>query len=230
MYMTKYKVVLFDADDTLFDFKKSETHAFMTTLTEYEDNYDENIHLKAYHRINTLIWKEFEMGEITQKDLKVERFRRLRDALGLTFSPDEFAEKYMHHLSQASFVYPEAEALMEKLQGKYKMAIITNGLTQVQKRRIRNAPFARYFQEVIISEEIGISKPNPEIFIHTLEKLDHKDTESVLMIGDSLTSDIKGGEKSGIDTCWYNPEGKENHTSINPTFEIRTLLDLLDIL
>ena len=228
--MMKYKVVLFDADDTLFDFKRSETHAFMKTMTEYEDVYDESIHLKAYHEINKRIWKEFEMGEITQKDLKVERFRRLKDVLGLTFLPEEFAQRYMHHLSYASFVYPEAEELMKKLQGKYKMAIITNGLTQVQTRRIRNAPLARYFQDVIISEEIGVSKPNPEIFVHTLEKLGHGETGNVLMIGDSLTSDIKGGEDFGMDTCWFNPEGKENKTAIKPTFEIRSLMDILDIL
>lgn len=226
----KYEVVLFDADDTLFDFKKSETHAFMKTMTEYDDFYDEGIHLKAYHEINTRIWKEFEMGEITQRELKVERFRRLKEALGLAFAPEEFADQYMHHLSHASFVYPEAEDLMKKLQGKYKMAIITNGLTQVQTRRIRNAPLARYFQDIVISEEIGISKPDPQIFAHTLAKLGHEEAGNVLMIGDSLTSDIKGGENYGMDTCWFNPEGKENHSSITPTFEIRKLMDLLDIL
>lgn len=228
--MMKYKVVLFDADDTLFDFKKSETHAFMKTMKELEDVYEDRVHLKAYHEINTRIWKEFELGEITQKDLKVERFRRLKEVLGLSFAPEEFAEKYMHHLSYASFVYPEAETLMEKLEGKYKMAIITNGLTQVQTRRIRNAPLARYFQQVIISEEIGISKPDQKIFVHTLAKLGHEEVKDVLMIGDSLTSDIKGGEDFGVDTCWFNPEGKENHTSISPTFEIRKLMDILNIL
>jgi putative hydrolase of the HAD superfamily len=136
----------------------------------------------------------------------------------------------MHHLSYASFVFPEAEKLMEKLQGKYKMAIITNGLTQVQTRRIRNAPLADYFQEVVISEEIGISKPSPQIFQYTLDKLGHTDARNVLMIGDSLTSDIKGGEDYGMDTCWFNPGGKENHTSVNPTYEVRRLMDILDIL
>jgi len=228
--MMKYKVVLFDADDTLFDFKKSETHAFMKTMTEYEEVYDESIHLKAYHDINTRIWKEFEMGEITQKELKVERFRRLREALGMSFHPEEFAKRYMHHLSYASFVYPDAERLMEELKGKFKMAIITNGLTQVQTRRIRNAPLAKYFQDVIISEEIGVSKPSPQIFVHALEKLGHADAGNVLMIGDSLTSDIKGGEDFGMDTCWFNPEGKENRTAVNPTYEVRTLMDILDIL
>ena len=226
----KYKVILFDADDTLFDFKKSERHAFKDTMVDFGFEYDEKIHLNCYHEINETIWKEFERGEITQQKLKVERFLRLKDKLQAEFDAEEFARKYMHHLSHASFIYPESLELMKKLHGRLKLAIITNGLTDVQTRRIRNAPLGEFFDEIVISEEVRISKPDPEIFSYTLEKLKHHDHESVLMVGDSLHSDIKGGEDYGIDTCWYNPASKENSTEITPTYEIRNLMEILELI
>ena len=224
----KYEVLLFDADDTLFDFKKAERHAFIKTMEEYGYDFEEEVHLKSYHEINTAIWKEFERGEITQKKLKVERFRRYRDALKLEFSPEDFAVKYMAHLSHASFLYPDSEKLLKTLQGKYKLAIITNGLTDVQTRRIRQSPVSHYFEQIVISEEIRVSKPDPEIFSYTLEKLGHKNLERVLMIGDSLSSDIRGGRDFGVDTLWYNPWKKENTSEIIPTYEVGSLMEILD--
>ncbi|MFH5837155.1 YjjG family noncanonical pyrimidine nucleotidase [Proteiniclasticum sp. C24MP] len=224
----KYKVLLFDADDTLFDFRKAERHAFIRTMEDYGYDFEEEVHLKSYHEINTAIWKEFEKGEITQKKLKVERFRRYRDALNLEFGPEDFAGKYMKHLSHASFLYPDSEELLEKLDGKYKMAIITNGLTDVQTRRIRKSSVSHYFEEIVISEEIQVSKPDPEIFIYTLNKLGHEELDSVLMIGDSLSSDIRGGSAFGVDTLWYNPWKKENTSEIKPTYEVASLMEILD--
>lgn len=224
----KYEVLLFDADDTLFDFRKAERHAFISTMEDYGYDFEEEVHLKSYHRINTAIWKEFEKGEITQKKLKVERFRRYREALDLEFAPEDFAAKYMQHLSHASFLYPDSEELLEKLHGKYKMAIITNGLTDVQTRRIRQSKVSRYFEAIVISEEIKVSKPDPEIFTYTLNKLGHEELGSVLMIGDSLSSDIRGGSAFGVDTLWYNPWKKENTSEIKPTYEVGSLMEILD--
>ncbi len=228
--MMKYKVLLFDADNTLFDFNKSERHAFIKTMEDYGYEFQEEIHMKSYHEINTAIWKEFELGEITQKKLKVERFRRYRDALGLEFEPEDFAVKYMHHLSCASFLYPESEELLKELSKNYRMAIITNGLTDVQSKRIKKSAVSHYFEEIVISEEIEISKPDPEIFTYTLGRLGHDHLKSVLMIGDSLTSDIKGGINFGVDTCWYNPSKKENRSDIKPTYEVDGLMEILKLL
>ena len=224
----KYEVLLFDADETLFDFKKAERHAFINTMEDYGYDFDEEVHLKSYHEINTAIWKEFELGKITQKKLKVERFSRYKDALQLQFEPEDFAGKYMHHLSYASFLYPESEELLKKLHGRYKLAIITNGLTDVQSRRIRKSSVSHYFDEIVISEEIKVSKPNPEIFVHTLKRLGHDQLQSVLMIGDSLSSDISGGINFGVDTCWYNPSKKENNSDIKPTYEVNELMGILE--
>lgn len=226
----KYKVLLFDADETLFDFKKSESIALELAISDFEIPYDPKHHLKIYESINSAIWKEFEEGKITQNTLKVERFKRLSQELGIDFDPHRFSERYMYHLAEASFLLDDAVPLLEKLHGKFKLVIVTNGLAYVQNRRIGKSSIADYFSHIVISEEVGIAKPDPKIFEHTLKLIDHVDKSEVLMIGDSLTSDIKGGINFGVDTCWYNPKKLSNTSSVKPTYEINDLLALLDIL
>ena len=226
----KYEVILFDADETLFDFKKSEREAFRKAMIDMGIEYDEDYHFKIYHEINTKIWREFEEGLITQEKLKVERFRRLADKLSIKLDEYEIAELYMNHLSEASFLYDESIELLEELKEKYTLIIITNGLTKVQDKRIRKSKIAKYFKEIIISEEVDISKPNAEIFHHALDKIGYHDKNKVLMVGDSLTSDIQGGINAGIDTCWYNPNEYINNTNIKPTYEIKSLFQLRELL
>ena len=226
----KYEVLLFDADETLFDFKKSERQAFENSIREFNMDYDENYHLKIYEEINTGIWLEFEKGLITQEKLKVERFRRLSEKLNVSFDPKEFAKSYMKHLANASFLYEDSFELIKNLSQNYRLAIITNGLTDVQSKRIGQSVIAKYFETIVISEEVKASKPNPEIFEIALSNLNYSDKSKILMIGDSLSSDIKGGINFGVDTCWTNFKNIENLTPLKPTYEISTLLDLLKIL
>lgn len=226
----KYEVILFDADETLFDFKKSEREAFKKAMIDMGIEYDENYHFKIYHDINTNIWREFEEGLITQQKLKVERFRRLSEELAIQLDEEQLAELYMKHLSEASFLYDESIEILEELSKDYELLIITNGLTKVQDKRIRKSKIAKYFKDIIISEEIAISKPNAEIFHHALEKINCHDKNKVLMVGDSLTSDIQGGINAGIDTCWYNPNECINNTKIKPTYEIKSLFQLRELL
>lgn len=222
----KYGVILFDADQTLFDFEKSERYALGKTIEKLGFTYREEEHLPMYHEVNKKIWKEFEIGEITQEKLKVERFNRFKEMMSWDFNPKIFANHYMEFLSTASFLYDDAFDLITKLKSQHRLAIITNGLTKVQTKRIKGSILAHYFEEIVISEEINISKPNPEIFAYTLDKMGQKDKSSVLMVGDSLTSDIRGGNLFGIDTCWYNPKEKLNDLEIIPTHEIRELKEL----
>lgn len=226
----RYKTLIFDADDTLFDFKASEKEALEKTLLEYKINYNEEYHLTAYKNINTKIWKELEDGKITQRELKVERFKRYCDYLKYDFNPYEFSQKYMENLSNSSILFEESLELIKTLAKNFKLLIITNGLTKVQSGRIKKSLIAPYFEDIIISEEVGISKPNPEIFRLSLEKNNIFSKEEILMIGDNLGSDIKGGLNFGIDTCFYNPERKEIKEDIKPTFEIKKLNELFKIL
>ncbi|KAJ51677.1 putative hydrolase of the HAD superfamily [Clostridium tetanomorphum] len=226
----KYEIIIFDADETLFDFKKSEEDAFKNTMLEFNMNYDENYHLKIYREINTTIWKEMEDGLITQKELNVERFKRLSRKLNIKFNQVEFAKSYIKRLSCSSFLYDDSICLLESLYKDYKLFIITNGITDVQDNRIRKSTISKYFEDIIISEEAPVSKPDSKIFEYALNNIKYTDKSKVLMVGDSLTSDIQGGINFGIDTCWFNPNKIINNTEIKPTYEISNLMELKDIL
>lgn len=226
----KYDIIIFDADETLFDFKKSEREAFKNTMLEFNIEYNEDYHLKIYQDINTAIWKEFENGLITQKKLKVERFKRLSDSLKAEFDTNEFAKSYMKHLSNASFLYDDSIDLVENLHKNYRLIIITNGLKDVQDNRIRKSIIGKYFEDIVVSEEVQVSKPDPRIFEHALNNVNYTDKSMVLMVGDSLTSDIQGGINFGIDTCWFNPNRVVNNTDLKPTYEITNLMELKNIL
>lgn len=226
----KYEVLLFDADETLFDFKKSEKQAFENSIKDFNIDYDENYHLKVYEEINKKIWLEFEQGLITQEKLKVERFKRFSKEINIPFDALEFSKAYIKHLANASFLYNDSNRLIEELSNDYKLAIITNGLKDVQSKRIGQSVIAKYFDTIVISEEVKVSKPNPKIFQIALNNLNYNDKSKVLMIGDSLTSDIQGGINFGIDTCFINCTRFKNSSSIKPTYEISNLLDLLKLL
>ena len=225
----KYKVILFDADDTLFDFKKTENYALENLMSSLDTDYDKDYCINIYKEINTKIWKEFEEGKITSDDLKIERFQRLIDKLNLSDDATRLSELYVKFLGQGSFLYEDTKDLLDYLSKNYKLGIITNGLADVQHKRIRESDVGHYFDDVIISDEIKIAKPNPEIFEYALKSLNH-DHKSVLMVGDSLSSDIKGGLNASIDTCWCNLANKINNTDIVPKYEINNLLDLKNIL
>ncbi|GAB6169542.1 YjjG family noncanonical pyrimidine nucleotidase [Clostridium carnis] len=226
----KYEVILFDADETLYDFKKSEREAFKNTMLKFKIKYDESYHLKIYQEINTAIWKEFEEGLITQEKLKIERFKRLSDKLEISFDENIFAKSYIEHLADASFLYDDSIDLIESLNKFFKLAIVTNGLTFVQDKRIRKSIISKYFDTIVISEEVLMSKPSSKIFEHTLKNINYTDKSKVLIVGDSLTSDIQGGINFGIDTCWYNPNKIINKTSIKPDYEISNFNELKSLL
>lgn len=226
----KYEVILFDADETLFDFRRAEREALAKTIGEYGMDYQEAYHLKIYQEINHQAWKDLEEGRITQDELKVIRFKRLSEALGVAFDEHAFGKSYMAHLAQGSFLYEGVESLIEALSHNFRLMIITNGLTDVQNKRIKQSTIAHFFEGIIVSEEVGVAKPNPQIFQLALDHLGHRDKATVLMVGDSLSSDILGGINFGIDTCWYNPEGASNSGSLQPTYEIHELPQLMTIL
>lgn len=222
----KYEVIIFDADETLFDFKRSEKEAFMKSIVELglPGNPDELYRL--YHQINSVIWKEFEKGLISQKELKIERFHRFAQRIGVTLDAHQFENIYTMHLANASYLYDTSEELIKKLHQDHRLVILTNGLKTVQDKRIRKSVIAHYFEAIIVSEEVGFAKPDPRLFDYTLKEINYTNKEKVLMVGDNLSSDIQGGINFGLDTCWFNPSQKENQTHLAPTYEIKELLEL----
>ena len=226
----KYEVLFFDADDTLFNFKKSENFALDKLMSSIDTDLEKSYCIEIYKEINNNIWKEFEQNLISSDELKIERFKRFADKINLSQDPKILSNMYVNFLAEASFIYKETEELLSYLYKKYKIVIITNGLTSVQNKRIKESIIKDYFDAVIISDEIKIAKPDPKIFDYALNVINHTNKESVLMIGDSLSSDVKGGINAGIDTCWFNPNNKKNNSSLIPKYEISTLLELKNIL
>jgi 2-haloacid dehalogenase len=229
--MGRYTVLIFDADETLFDYRRGETYALEMSLTEAGISFRSRDYVGLYHKINSGLWKRFEEGLIGREDLKSERFRQFLHELGSDDrDPVQFGKRYLKHLGDTGFMIDGAKELLDNLAGAYRLALLTNGFSQVQNSRIAKTRTGEYFDTIVISEEVGCQKPQKEIFDLLLERLHHVDRTDVLMIGDSLSSDIRGGNNAGIDTCWYNPEHSPANTDIRPTYEMHDLGALTDLL
>lgn len=227
--MGKYNTILFDIDDTLFDFKKSEINALHNTFMEYKMPEGLSDYHASYRKISNKLWSDLEKGEIGLRDLGIERFKRLFLEHQLETDALLFSRSYLGNLGNEVHLMPGASELCGQLSG-YRLAIITNGFGEVQHARIQNSPLCDLFEQIIVSEETGYQKPHHGIFDYAFEKLQLTDRSKVLMVGDSLQSDIQGGINYGIDTCWFNPLQKENLTAFAPTYEIQHLLELVDII
>lgn len=229
--MITYSWILFDADGTLFDYDAGERAALAQTLTRFGFTFDP-VHLDAYRAINDRIWSDFEQGLITQELLKVRRFDLLFEACALAPAPDAaaFSALYLKNLSASSALLADAEPVVQALRGKVQLGLITNGLQSVQRPRLLHSAIGDAFSAIIISEEVGCSKPDPAIFDAAFRLMGNPRKDEVLIVGDSLSADIRGGLNYGIDTCWINRAGKPVMDGVTPRYEIRTLGELLDIL
>ncbi len=225
----KYETILFDMDDTLFDFRLSEKMALKNVFFELGLSKGFSDYQTSYKKISTVLWSELEKGELMLSKLGVERFRRLFLKHNLEINPEEFGSKYLEYLGKEPHLIQGAVKLCSSLND-YRLAVVSNGFQDVQDSRIQKSPLCSTFVEVITSEKAGYQKPDTRIFDYTFSKLQIKDKAQVLIVGDSLSSDIQGGINYGIDTCWFNPEQRKNHTDILPTYEITELTDLLKIL
>jgi len=222
----KYKWLIFDADNTLFDYDKAEKRALLKTLDAFDIAYPKQTIIDSYHNINHKLWMQFETGEIkSQAEIKHKRTKQLFNLLNVNQQIDKFADDYLYNLSQNSQLLDNAKIVIKKLAETQQLIIMTNGMTAVQKPRFKASPIYQYFKHIIISEEIKHSKPSPEIFDHAFELMKQPNKNDVLMIGDNLGSDIQGGINYQIDALWYNPaQVKIDH---NATYEIKNLLEFI---
>ncbi len=225
----KYDWIFFDADGTLFDYDAAQAAALEGAFETCGLPYAPEIG-RLYNEINHDIWRDFELGAISQEALKTVRFDRLFDAVGLEADSAEFSRHYLAILGAQTALLDGAENLVRSLTGRVRMLLITNGLAEVQVPRFAASPSAIAFAEIVISGEIGLAKPDPAIFDLAFERIGRPAKERVLMIGDNLGSDILGGVNYGLDTCWYNPAGVANGHEVEPTYEIRELGEILDII
>ncbi|MBT3168775.1 MAG: noncanonical pyrimidine nucleotidase, YjjG family [Candidatus Cloacimonetes bacterium] len=225
----KYKFVLFDADNTLFDYDLAEMTSFQKTLNYFKilENFEQ--FYESYKIVNHQIWQEFEDGLISSKKLRVERFIRFAKQENLKIDAVKMSQKYIEFLGECTFLLDGALEISEYLSDKCELALITNGIADVQNRRFAKSELAKFYQHRFISDEIGFQKPDKGIFEFVFSKLKCVDKKSAIIIGDNRNSDIKGGNDFGIDTCWYNIRKCEKNEII-PTFEISKLSELKNIL
>ena len=217
----KYDVLLFDLDDTLFDFKVTERNALTKSFQSVDLPNGYMDYIDSYQAISSVLWDDLEQGRITLSTLKVERFKRLFSANGLRFDAEVFAQTYLDNLGQEVHVMDDVEKMIDRVSN-HRLAILTNGFKEAQHARISGSPLRDAFEAVITSEEAESQKPQRAIFDYTFEKLQITDKSRVLMVGDSLSSDIQGGNYYGIDTCWFNPAQLQNDSPIQPTIEIHS--------
>ncbi len=225
----RYSWLLLDADGTLFDYERAEAAALAQAFADSGLPYDPRSQ-ELYKELNQEMWLVFERGEISAEVLRVERFRRLFDALDLACAAEPFSERYLVRLGERADLIQGAEALLATLHGRVGMVLITNGLQHVQRSRLAHSTLSRYLTDIVISEEVGVAKPDPRIFDAAFEVMGRPARQEVLIVGDSLTSDIRGGNRYGIDTCWYNPQGLPHAPGIKVVYEIRALDELLGII
>jgi YjjG family noncanonical pyrimidine nucleotidase len=224
-----YEWLLFDADSTLFDYDRAEASALRRTFEEMGRPFEPG-HAEAYRRINGQIWLEFEQGRISQERLRTRRFELLFDAVGVELPPEAFSARYLRNLAEGTYLIDGALEVIQSLHGRIGLMLITNGLKEVQRPRFARSALSGYFADLVISEEVGAAKPDARIFDVAFARMGHPRREAVLMVGDSLTSDMRGGADYGIDTCWFNPGQRPRNPDVGIRYEIRDLRELLDLI
>jgi 2-haloacid dehalogenase len=198
----RYTTLLFDLDHTLVDSHVSEAAAFDYTLRRAGAQ-DPADYLAPYGEINTALWAAVEKGEITPNDVRSERFAQLIAATDLEADPNEMGDDFVYGMGANGDLYPGTIETLDALAKSADLALVTNGIGEVQRARIVRLGLDRFFDAIVISGEVGVAKPGAEIFDLTFEELGHPDKGTTLMIGDSLSSDMAGGIAYGIATCWY---------------------------
>lgn len=223
------KNVLFDLDDTILDFKKSEKAALEKTLEIMGITSDSTV-IKRYSDINKSLWEQLELGLIKREVLLVKRFQILFDEIGVKMSAEQAWMLYENLLSEQCFFIEGALELLETLKSNYNLYLVSNGTTIVQDKRIKIANISKYFNQIFISQKIGYNKPKVEFFNSVFESIPQLIKDETIIVGDSLTSDIKGGINAGIHTCWFNRNDAQNELDIKPEYIISKLEQLPEIL
>ncbi len=224
-----FRSILIDIDDTLLDFGKAERAAISKAYRDYGIEPSEK-NLARYSEINTAQWEAMEKGLLSREQVLLRRHELFFAELGVEIPIQEFEDRYRGYLGVGHYFMEGAEALLEYLFPKYDLYIASNGVAETQYSRMESARIGKYFKNVFISETTGSHKPERAYFDYCFARMENFDPSTTLIIGDSLTSDIRGGRDAGIKTCWYNPKGKPGRADIVPDYEIRSLEELKSLL
>lgn len=225
----KYRYLLFDADDTLFDFPKASSRAFETMCRAHDIPCAPEVY-RLYHEINLELWAAFDRGEVTKEFVTLERYVRFLKAMELDRDPAACNRDYLGALGEGVYPLPHAEAVCRELKARgHRMYIITNAVASVQRSRLQGSVFARLFEAAFISEEAGAAKPSRAYFDYVRRRLPGLTAENALVIGDSLSTDIRGANNAQLPCCWFNPAGKSRPEDLRIDYEIGDLRELPEI-
>lgn len=224
----RYPTLLFDFDHMLFDSDESERQAYAYTMDQ-AGLADPDAHFGRYVAINRAMWRAVEAGDIQPGEVRHRRFEVFALDVGTDADPRTMADAFVDGLARFGDLYPGARELLDEVSADATLTMVTNGLSHVQRTRIERLGLDHYFESVIISEEVGVTKPRTEIFDLAADAVGQPDRSGMLMIGDSLTSDVAGGRAFGIDTCWYDRHEAGPPTDGAPTHVARELADIAAI-
>lgn len=228
--MSRFNTILWDVDQTLLDFNLSQAYALKESFKQFGLEMKNNT-LSLYTDINTSYWKRHELGEVSKAELLTGRFKALFSELGVkNIDIENFAAVYQKSLGSVFYFRDDSYNLCSKLKGKVRQYAVTNGVTATQKNKLHLSGLDSILDDIFISEEIGYPKPQIEYFERCFERIPGFKKEETFIVGDSLSSDIKGGNEAGIVCCWYNPEEKENPTKLRIDYEIKNLWEIEKIL
>lgn len=230
MTKPRFTTILWDVDDTLLDFLKSEHHALFASFKTFNKEVNEEIY-RTYSSINDSYWKRLERGEINRDQVVLGRFVDLFKEFSMNdIDPIEFQKVYQEELGSVFFYNDRAHELLKELKPQVRQYLVTNGNSRVQRKKLNLSKFLTLTNDVFISEEIGYDKPSLNYFACVFKKIPNFNTSETLIVGDSLTSDMLGGRNAGVNTCWYNPKAKPCEYPERCDYEIRNLWDIKKLL
>lgn len=226
-----FDTVFIDADNTLFDFDRTQEKAIMDTLSHFQLPRDESA-LYWYQTINKQCWQDYHQGLIRNDEINLRRWREWLTKFGLGSSvvATELADFYAESLSLQCEKEEGADELIAYLTAKLPVHVITNGFPSTQQHRWRKAGWEDQLHGITVSSVVGVQKPNAEIFHLAMKAVGVEDTSRCLMIGDTLEADVLGPQLIGMKACWYQRKGAVNETDIVPDFTVVHLREIIGIL
>lgn len=223
------KTILMDLDNTIIDFNECARHSIMGIFEDLGFPYNENV-FNTFITENVKIWKRLELGEIDKPFLRANRWNIILDKLGIDYDGTIIEERFENGVAMGAYPVDGAYELLDYLQKKYDIYVVSNGFRFVQESRIKIGNYGKYFKDIFLSEDIGIQKPDLRFFDYCYKNIGAPPKDELILIGDSLSADIKGGNDFGIDTIWFNKNGDPESDTIRPTYTVNKLKEIENIL